>query len=56
MAKYVLKRLLYGIFVLFGVITLVFVLFNILPGDPARMILGQRADIASVEAIKKELR
>lgn len=40
---------------LFGVITIVFVLFNILPGDPARMMLGQRADITSVEAINKDL-
>lgn len=32
-----------------------FVLFNILPGDPARMMLGQRADISSIEAINKDL-
>ncbi len=55
MHRYILRRLLYGIFVLLGVITLVFVLFNILPGDPARMMLGQRADMASVEAINREL-
>jgi len=52
---FILKRLFYGILVLFGVVTLVFVLFNILPGDPARMVLGQREDISSVEAIKKDL-
>jgi len=34
---------------------LVFVLFMILPTDPARLTLGQRADVASVEAIQKEL-
>jgi peptide/nickel transport system permease protein len=55
MPAFVLKRLLYGLLVLFGVITLVFILFNILPGDPARMMLGQRADISSVEAIHKDL-
>ncbi len=38
-----------------GVIVVVFLLFNVLPGDPARMMLGQRADIASVEAINKDL-
>lgn len=38
-----------------GVITIVFLLFNVLPGDPARMMLGQRADVSSVEAINKEL-
>jgi len=52
---YILKRLFYGLLVMFGVITIVFLLFNVLPGDPARMMLGQRADIASVEAINKDL-
>jgi peptide/nickel transport system permease protein len=55
MYSFIVKRILYGLLVLFGVITLVFVLFNVLPGDPARMMLGQRADIATVEAINKDL-
>ena len=55
MAKYVTKRLLYGLLVLYGVVTLVFFLFNILPGDPARMVLGQRADAESVEIINRDL-
>lgn len=55
MLNFIIKRLLYGLLVLLGVITLVFFLFNILPGDPARMMLGQRADITSVEAINKDL-
>lgn len=55
MLRFILKRIYYGVFVLFGVITLVFILFNILPGDPARMMLGQRADMSSVEAINREL-
>lgn len=55
MLGYILKRLFYGLMVLFGVITVIFLLFNILPGDPARMMLGQRADMASVEAINHDL-
>lgn len=55
MLKYVLKRLFYGFWVLLGVITLVFFLFNVLPGDPTKMLLGQRSDIASAEAIRKDL-
>ncbi len=55
MGKFILKRVLYGFLVLLGVIVINFFLFNILPGDPARMMLGQRADIASVEAINKDL-
>ena len=55
MLKFVTRRIWYGGWVFFGVVTVVFFLFTILPGDPARMMLGQRADIASVEAIHKEL-
>ena len=55
MLNFILKRIGYGLLVLFGVITLVFFLFNILPGDSARMTLGQRADEKSVEIIKKDL-
>lgn len=55
MFNFILKRIGYGLLVLFGVITLVFFLFNILPGDSARMMLGQRADEKSVEIIKKDL-
>lgn len=50
-----LRKTGYGILVLWGVVTLVFLLFNVLPGDPARMMLGQRADLQTVETIRKEL-
>lgn len=55
MLNFILKRIGYGFLVLLGVITLVFFLFNVLPGDPARMMLGQRADQESVAIIKKDL-
>lgn len=55
MLHFILKRLWYGILVLFGVIVVVFLLFNVLPGDPARMMLGQRADSASVATINRDL-
>ncbi|TND03430.1 MAG: dipeptide/oligopeptide/nickel ABC transporter permease [Bacteroidetes bacterium] len=55
MVKFVLRKLLYGFLVLFGVITVVFVLFNVLPGDPALMMVGQRTDKASIDAINKDL-
>ncbi|MBP5527471.1 MAG: ABC transporter permease [Bacteroidales bacterium] len=47
--------MLYGLLVLLGVVTLVFFLFNILPGDPARMMLGQRADQESIAIINRDL-
>ena len=55
MLKFIARRLWYGLWVFLGVVTVVFFLFTVLPGDPARMMLGQRADIASVEAIQREL-
>jgi peptide/nickel transport system permease protein len=55
MGRFIIRRLFYGFLVLLGVISINFFLFNILPGDPARMMLGQRTDIASVEAINKDL-
>ena len=55
MFRYTIKRLLYGLLVILGVVVVVFFLFNVLPGDPARMMLGQRADAESVEMINKDL-
>jgi peptide/nickel transport system permease protein len=55
MLRYFLHRLRYSLLVLWGVATLVFLLFNVLPADPARLTLGQRTDLASIEATKKAL-
>ncbi len=55
MSKFILNKFFYGLLVLIGVVFVVFGLFNILPVDPARLTLGQRADVESVEAINKEL-
>jgi len=53
--KYILSKTGYSFLVLLGVILVVFFLFTVLPGDPAQMTLGQRADVQSLEAVKKEL-
>ncbi len=55
MIRFILKRILYGLLLMLGVITLVFFLFTVLPSDPARMMMGQRSDIATEEAIRKEM-
>lgn len=55
MLKYIIKKILYGILVLYGVVTVIFFLFNILPGDPATIILGQRANQEQTDAIHKDL-
>ena len=55
MFDYIVRNVLYGILVLWGVATIVFFLFTIVPGDPVRMMLGQRADEKDVIAIREEL-
>ncbi len=55
MLSFIIRRLLYGAVVLLGVVSLVFFIFNVLPGDPARMMLGQRADQQAVDDIREEL-
>lgn len=55
MFAYILKKAAYGLLVMLGVVSLIFVLFNILPGDPARMMLGQNADQESIDLLHKEL-
>ena len=49
-----LKKIFYGILVLAGVVTLVFWMFQGF-GDPARMVMGQSGDSATIANIKKEL-
>lgn len=54
MTRYFLKKLFYGILVLLGVVVVVFSLFQGI-GDPARMILGQTGDSATISNIRREL-
>lgn len=55
MWTYLIRNLIYSLVILIGVLTVTFCLLYIVPGDPARMMLGQRADVASVEAVREEL-
>ena len=55
MVKYILSKFFYGVLVLFGVVTVIFFLFNVLPGDPATIILGQRANEKAIEAVHHDL-
>jgi peptide/nickel transport system permease protein len=42
-AAYIRKRLVLMIFVLFGVTLIIFSMIHLVPGDPAFLILGERA-------------
>jgi len=52
--RYFTRRIFYGMLVMLGVVVLVFFLFQGF-GDPARLLLGQTADAATQENIRKEL-
>lgn len=55
MLQFLVKRIRYSLLVLLGVVTVVFFLFNVLPGDPARLTMGQRSDLQSLEHVRREL-
>ena len=55
MIRFFIKRISYGVLVLFGVVVVVFLLFHALPGDPVSLIAGQRSDISTRQSITKEL-
>ena len=52
MYRLIFNKLINGIATLFGVATLVFFLFTILPGDPAQMMLDQRADSDQLKVLR----
>jgi len=55
MFRYFLNKIIYGFLTLLGVVTIVFLLFTVLPGDPARMMLDQKEDPAQLALIRKNL-
>ena len=54
MLRFILRRLLLVIPVCFGISVLVFLLIHLVPGDPARVMLGLQANEESVAAIREE--
>jgi ABC-type dipeptide/oligopeptide/nickel transport system permease component len=55
MLGYILKRLLLAVPTLFAVLTIVFVLARVLPGDPAQTILGDQASQEALESMRHRL-
>ena len=55
MLKFILRRLSLLIPTLFGVVTLVFAMISLSPGDPAQVMLGERASKAQVERLRQQL-
>lgn len=52
MIPYLLEKIGYALLTLFGVVTVIFILFTVLPGDPARMMMDQNEDPEQLEKIR----
>ena len=55
MWKFILKRLLMLIPVLIGVTLLVFLILNMAPGDPAKVILGEQATPEQIAELREQM-
>ncbi|MFA6472433.1 MAG: ABC transporter permease, partial [Candidatus Latescibacterota bacterium] len=55
MTSYILRRLFLTIPILWGVATIVFALMFIVPGDPARMLMGQHGDEQTLAQLRHEM-
>ncbi|MEO1404549.1 MAG: ABC transporter permease [Cyanobacteria bacterium J06635_1] len=55
MGRYILKRLLQLVPVLLGISLLVFAFLHLIPGDPAVTMLGDRANLDQIEALRERM-
>jgi peptide/nickel transport system permease protein len=55
MVQYILRRFLQMIPITFGIVTLVFSLIHLIPGDPALQIAGENARPQDIEQVRKAL-
>jgi peptide/nickel transport system permease protein len=55
MVKYIIRRLLYLIPVLLGVSFIIFVLFNLVSGDPTAVLLGKNATARQMAELREQL-
>lgn len=55
MAAYILRRIGYSIFVLWGALTVVFIAVRLVPGDPAQMMLGSQATEEELAELTHEM-
>jgi len=54
MIRYIFRRLIQMVPTVFGVILITFILFNIVGGSPALMVLGEKASIETLEAFDEQ--
>ncbi|WP_277679621.1 ABC transporter permease [Gracilibacillus dipsosauri] len=55
MAGYLARRLIYSLFVIWGAITIIFVVVRVIPGNPAAVMLGTNATDEQIEQLNETL-
>jgi len=55
MANYFLSRIISAVFVIIGIVTIVFMLIHLVPGDPVEVMLGEIASTADRQALRQAL-
>jgi peptide/nickel transport system permease protein len=55
LSTYIIRRLIFSVFVLWGALTVVFLAVRAVPGDPAQMMLGTDATAEEVNALRDKL-
>jgi peptide/nickel transport system permease protein len=55
MTKFLVRRIIYSIFVLLGLSIVIFIIARIMPGDPARVALGARAPQWVVDKLREHM-
>ena len=55
MIMYIIRKIVYGLLVLWGVVTLVYFLFNLAPGDPVRNLVGENASEEVIANMRRKL-
>jgi peptide/nickel transport system permease protein len=55
MTGFLIRRLVYSVFVLLGLSIVIFVISRVMPGDPARMAVGERAPQWVVDRLREQM-
>lgn len=53
--QYILQRLVFALFVIWGVSVAVFLIVQLIPGDPARVVLGVQANEDNIQAMRERM-
>jgi peptide/nickel transport system permease protein len=54
MTRFIIRRILLALPVLLGIMTAVFILLQMIPGDPALALAGEKASVEQVERVREE--